>query len=218
MTKIISVIQLKGGAGKSTVATNLAAMLSEKGKTLLIDADNPQYTADSWYALRNEADRTENLNLENATDEYDLANVIRQNSAEEYKYLIIDGPPRIAKATKFMMGISDLVIIPVNVSRADIWSTFDTEELVKEELAERPTLKVRLLLNRYRDFTNSAHEIAAEAKKELTIPLMKTKLGFRVAYADAMGLGLSVKELRDPRATAEIEQLTAETLRLLKGV
>jgi len=31
MTKIISVIQLKGGAGKSTVATNLAGMLNEKG-------------------------------------------------------------------------------------------------------------------------------------------------------------------------------------------
>jgi MinD-like ATPase involved in chromosome partitioning or flagellar assembly len=32
MTKIISVIQLKGGAGKSTVVTNLAAMLVEKAK------------------------------------------------------------------------------------------------------------------------------------------------------------------------------------------
>jgi cellulose biosynthesis protein BcsQ len=32
MTKIIGVIQLKGGAGKSTVATNLAGMLSEKSK------------------------------------------------------------------------------------------------------------------------------------------------------------------------------------------
>ncbi len=46
VTKIISVIQLKGGAGKSTVATNLAAMLAERGRTLLIDADSPQYTSE----------------------------------------------------------------------------------------------------------------------------------------------------------------------------
>ena len=52
VTKIISVIQLKGGAGKSTVATNLAAMLAERGRTLLIDADSPQYTSEFWYVLR----------------------------------------------------------------------------------------------------------------------------------------------------------------------
>ena len=218
MTKIISVSHLKGGAGKSTVATNLAAMLSEKGKTLLIDADSPQYTAESWYALRSEAEREGSLRLEAATDEYNLAAVFKAADRANYDYIVLDGPPRVAKATKFMMGMSDLVIIPVNVSKADIWSTFDTEDLVKEEREVRPNLKVRLLLNRFRGFTNSAHEIAAEAKKELSIPIMKTKLGFRVSYADALGEGLCVSELRDSLATEEIQKLTAETLRLLRGV
>ena len=36
MSKIIGVIQLKGGAGKSTVATNLAGVFAEKGSTLLV--------------------------------------------------------------------------------------------------------------------------------------------------------------------------------------
>jgi chromosome partitioning protein len=217
VTKIISVIQLKGGAGKSTVATNLAAMLAERGKTLLIDADHPQYTAESWYVMRCKTELEGNLRLETATDEYNLAAVFKAADRGDYEYIVIDGPPRMAKATSFMMGMSDLVIIPVNVSRADIWSTFDTEELVKEEREVRPNFKVRLLLNRFRDFTNSAHEIAAEAKKELTIPIMKTTLGFRVSYPDALGDGLCVDELRDARATEEINQLTAETLKLLKG-
>jgi chromosome partitioning protein len=51
MTKTIGIIQVKGGAGRSTVATNLAGELAKKGKTVLIDCDMPQGTSASWYAL-----------------------------------------------------------------------------------------------------------------------------------------------------------------------
>ena len=69
MTKVIGVIQLKGGAGKSTVATNLAGMLNEKGSTLLIDSDEPQYSAEGWYLLREEAGRTDGLKFSTCNDE-----------------------------------------------------------------------------------------------------------------------------------------------------
>ena len=42
MTRIIGLVQVKGGAGRSTVRTNLAGELSKLGKTVLIDfAHNP---------------------------------------------------------------------------------------------------------------------------------------------------------------------------------
>ncbi|MFX8327849.1 ParA family protein, partial [Acinetobacter baumannii] len=50
----ITVAQLKGGAGKSSVATNLAGCLSREFRTGLIDADLPQGTASRWAALRND--------------------------------------------------------------------------------------------------------------------------------------------------------------------
>jgi chromosome partitioning protein len=220
MTQIISVIQLKGGAGKSTVATNLAAMLAEIGSTLLIDADEPQYTAESWHILREEHGFTENLELTTAKDEHAIAAELRRLSALDAApdYIVIDGPARMKSASQYMMAISELVIVPMGTAKADLWSTFDFEEIVNLERKERPDLLVRLLLNKFRNATNSAHEVAAEAKKELTIPLMKTTLGYRVSYSDALGEGLCVDETRDTAAADEIRSLTKEVLRLLKGV
>ena len=45
MTKIIGIIQVKGGAERSTLATNLAGELSKVDRTAIIDCDMPQGTS-----------------------------------------------------------------------------------------------------------------------------------------------------------------------------
>ena len=52
MAKVIGIIQVKEGAGRSTVSTNLAGVLSKQGKTVLIDFDLPQGTSASWFSVR----------------------------------------------------------------------------------------------------------------------------------------------------------------------
>jgi cellulose biosynthesis protein BcsQ len=42
MTKVIGIVQLKGGAGRSTLATNLAALLSRKAPQPLSTAICPK--------------------------------------------------------------------------------------------------------------------------------------------------------------------------------
>jgi len=222
--KIIGVTQLKGGSGKSTVATNLAVELSRVGFTMLIDADPPQNTAECWDVIRNEkhypighqAGKTGDIRLECAADDTALLSILRNADIEGVKYIVIDAPPRGSRVTKVIMGISDFILIPVNTSAADIWATYDTEELVNDEIKERKNVKARLLLNRFRNFTLSAHAIKKEAKKELSIPLLSTTLGFRVSYSEAMAQGKGVSETKDKKAQTEITKLTKEIIKLMR--
>lgn len=213
MTKIIGVIQLKGGAGKSTVATNLAATFAEKGKTLLVDCDPPQFTSECWFIEREKQELQGDLTLVRAESETSLASILRTADAE---YIVLDGPPRITKTTKQILAISDVVLVPVSTAGADVWATFDTEDVIKEEIAERKNLKVRLLMNRYRDYVSSAKAIKGEVKKEFDVGVMTSTLGYREAYAQALAKGLCADEMRNPKAAEELHKLTNEVMRLLR--
>ena len=74
-TKALRVIQVKGGAGRSTVSTNLARELSKQGKTVLIDCDMPQGTSASWYAVRHQAGKAGALIAGTTTTYLVLANL-----------------------------------------------------------------------------------------------------------------------------------------------
>ena len=213
MSKIIGVIQLKGGAGKSTVATNLAGVFAEKGSTLLVDCDPPQFTSECWYIEREKRGREGDLKLIRAEDETSLASILRKADSD---YIVLDGAPRITKTTKQILAVSDVVLVPVSTAGADVWATFDTEDAIKEEIADRKDLKVRLLMNRYRDYVNSAKTIKSDVKKEFEVGVMNSTLGYREAYAQALAQGLCADEMSNPKATEELNKLTNEVMRLLR--
>ena len=96
MTTTIGIIQVKGGAGRSTLATNLAGELSKKGKTVLIDGDIPQGTSASWFALRRDAGRAGNLTADTARDHRELIEKVAKH-VKAADYIVLDGPPRIAE-------------------------------------------------------------------------------------------------------------------------
>lgn len=207
--KIIGIIQVKGGAGRSTVSTNLAGELSKRGKTILIDCDMPQGTSASWWSVRPQPG---NLFADTARTHKELIAKVEQN--KDAAFIVLDGPPRIAELTKAILILSDLCIVPIGASVAEVWATTDLLTLIAD--ANKITkVKARLLFTRHRPKTKLAITIEALAKKELAIPTLKTSLGLRVAYPEALGEGLTVAEMRDPSAKAEIKQLTTEVFKLL---
>jgi len=214
MAKIIGVIQVKGGAGRSTVSTNLAGELSKHGPTVLIDCDMPQGTAASWFAVRQQAGKEGALSADTASTHRELIDKV-QTHQEHAAYIVLDGPPRIAELTRAILILADLCLVPVGASAAEIWATSDLLALIAE--ADKVTLvKARMLWTRHRSQTKLAKDLSELAAKELGLSALSTSLGMRVAYPQALGEGLTVAELPDAAAKAELGSLTAEIQELFQ--
>ena len=218
MTKIVGVIQVKGGAGRSTLATNLAGELAKIGQTVLIDGDMPQGTSASWYAIREQAGKAggtdTNLVADTAADHRELVKKAEQY-AKTADFIVLDGPPRIAEMTRAILMLADLCLVPVGASVAEIWATADLLAII-EQAKKVKAIDARMVWTRHRSFTNLAKELSEQATAELGLPIMKTALSLRVAYPEALGAGLTVAELPDQNARMELRFLIAEIRRILR--
>jgi len=214
MAKIVGIIQTKGGAGRSTFATNLAAIFSFRDPTTLIDCDMPQGTSSSWYALRQAEVPSQNLFLAQARNHIDLIQKAKEFAGQS-RYLVIDGPPRLAEMTRAIMILSDLCLVPLGASAAEIWSTSDLLQTLEEARSYKPEVDARLVWTRFRGYTREAQDLKEAVERELKLEQLHSRLGYRVAFSEALARGLSAEECSDPNARSEIHGLAGEVKRIL---
>ena len=204
---IISVLNQKGGVGKTTLSVNLAAALSLSGhRTLLIDAD-PQGSALDWQASRQGKNLFPVVGLAKATLHKDVPDL-----AAGYEYVVIDGPPRVNDLARSAILASDKVLIPVQPSPYDVWAAGEIVKLIQEVAIYKETLKCLFAINR--KIANSAiGRDVAEALKDYPFPVAKARIGQRVAFAESAAAGLSVLEV-EPKgpASREVRSLAQELL------
>lgn len=212
MPKTIGLVQVKGGAGRSTLSTTIAGELSKKGKTVLIDGDMPQGTSASWFAMRAEAGKTGQLRADTAANHHELLAKVGQY--QDADFIVLDGPPRIAEMTRAILVLSDLCLVPVGASKPEIWATTDILPIVEEAKKVRQ-VEARMIWTRYRGNTKLAKALTQQAEEELGFPIMETALAYRVAYQEAIGEGLTAAELPNPEARAEVAALLDEIAKIL---
>lgn len=216
MAQIIGIIQVKGGAGRSTIAVNLAGMMASNNKRVaLIDCDIPQATAASWYLVRKASNKQGSLTIATAANHNELIKEIERLNTDN-DLIIIDAPPRIAEITKVALILSNLCIVPLGASLADIWATADLLTTIEQAKKHKSDINIKILWNKFRQSTKSAKNLSLEVKEQLKIKELDTKIGYRVAYSDSFGEGLTVTEWTDKTARDEMLMLGIELENLLK--
>jgi chromosome partitioning protein len=208
--KIIAVANQKGGAGKSTIATNLAVMFArDKNKVLLIDADTQQNTSLRWHADR--AQYGENvvpIDVCGLTARNLLPST--QSFRKQYDVIVIDGGARITAEAHAAVGAADYLIVPVKAVKADVDSTATFLEVVAQSMEIRHDLVAGILLNEVNERTILAQSMMEELKAfEQLFGIFDNRIGSYQAFRDAISSGLGVAELPDRAGGKASKQMHA---------
>lgn len=204
---ILTVGNVKGGVGKTTLAVNLVIALARSGRdVLLIDGDeqgtaaaftelrmgeqggNPGYTA---VALQGAAIRTQ----------------VRQLTAK-YDDIVIDVGGRDNGSLRAALTVSHMVLIPVKPRSFDLWAVDQTADLMKEAREINESLRAIAVLNEA-DPQGKDNDAAIEALREVEgLEIAPMRIIRRKAFSNASAAGLCVLEYDDPKAREEFTQLT----------
>ena len=206
---IISVQNQKGGVGKTTIAVHISHALALRGgRILLVDAD-PQGSARDWAAARASELPFSVVGLDRPTIHRDLPAI-----AKSYSHVVIDGPPRVSDLARSAIMASNIVLIPVQPSPYDIWATEKVISLIKEASVYKDWLKSVFVVNRKIVNTSIGRDVA-EALSGYQIPVLKSAICQRVAFAESATIGCTVLET-EPKgaAAAEIRALVEELIEL----
>jgi chromosome partitioning protein len=207
----IALLNQKGGVGKTTLATNLAACFALGGEPILyIDAD-PQGSGLDWSAARQQEPLFNVVGLPKSTIHRDLPKL-----AAPYRWTFIDGPPRVYDVAKSAIMAADLVIIPVQPSPYDVWSAKEIADLINEATVMKPNLKAAFAINRKIVNTAIGRDVT-EALAGYNFPVFKSAISQRVGFAESAGQGLTVLET-DPQgqAAGEVRSLALEIKEYMK--
>ncbi len=197
---------IKGGCGKTTVATNLTVLLATAGRdVLLVDADDQETATDftAWrnqttqghtgytaIQLANDAVRTEILKL---TDKYDD--------------IIIDTGGRDTTSQRAALTVADIYLVPFIPRSFDMWTLEKVVRLVEEIRPINPKLKAFAFLNRADPRGVDNQEAADYLEDNDSLMFLDTPLGDRKAFSNAATQGLAVIELK-PLNQKAVEEVT----------
>ena len=202
----------KGGPGKTTVATNIAAMRTrEMEDVLLVDTDR-QPTSSYWCSMREDKGIKPRVA---SIQKYDKA--VRTEITElkkKFSDIIIDAGGRDSPELRGALLVCDKAIFPLRPSQFDLWTLGRLNTLVEVALEINENLKAYVVINQ--SSPNPAVREADEMKEFLSefgnIKLMSSVICERIVFRRAALNGMAVTEYKpeDIKANEEMNALYRE--------
>lgn len=194
--RVIVVANPKGGAGKSTLATNLAGYLAAQGRQVMLGDADRQQSSRLWLGLRPGQAR------QVASWELDDGHVAKPPKGTTH--VVLDTPAALqGKRFDEVMKVADQVIVPLQPSIFDIYATRAFLDLVKSH-RKSDQVRVGIVGMRVKD-----HTIAADQLKAYVASLEVPVIGYlrdTQNYIQLAARGLTLWDVAPGRVERDLEQ------------
>ena len=188
-TVLIGVLNQKGGSAKSTTSVHLAHWLQRRGHRVhLVDLD-PQGTS-SWWV---EASDSIDVPFTFLAADSDVILERLPALADGVDYVVVDGPAGLSDATRAVLLLADLALVPVQPSGADVRSAVDAVRLVHQARRIRGGAPVaKVCISRATKGTKLLAEARAVLSQLDGVPLLGAAITQRQVVADAFSQAVTV--------------------------
>jgi chromosome partitioning protein len=202
---VITIAQRKGGAGKTTLAAQLAVAWAQSGARVAVLDIDPQGSLAAWVELRRARLGANAIGFAFAALPGWRAASWIEDQARRADLILIDNPPHAETEAQIAVRAAGLVVIPVQPSPLDLWATEATLKMARDE-RRRPLV----VLTRVPPRSGLTDHIAAELARS-GARVAATRIGNRIALVRAMMSGLGVVESESAsQAAAEITAFADE--------
>lgn len=204
--KTIAVAAAKGGSGKSTIASALAARAAKESmRVAMMDLNPDQGNLTQWWMLRGEP-----MNPRLITDIHNIPQDVKVLEAAKFEWLILDSPPIEVDLIEQAIAVSDLVLIPIRTSLFDV-SAVDVVVEMCQTHGKAFGFILSAVNSKFKTLTDQT--VAALVKVG---PLLASRVSYRKPYIEALMAGKTGPEI-NKELLSEIDGLWAEVKRLAGG-